>query len=196
MTNTRSSTACTAATETPSSPVQRRFRAQAIESAALSELRLRDDAGKGLQPFAVAHPNAPVDAEGSPLRCCLRAAQAGERVALVNYAPLRRWAAAKGVDPGAYDEIGPVFIHADPCSGPEVSGERTSYPHARPGALRTLRKYDVRGFIVGGDLLEIPSDATAGFNDALNDAFASPDVVLVHIRALEYGCFQFSVERP
>jgi Protein of unknown function (DUF1203) len=184
------------AVESSPGPVQRRYDPQAIEAAALSELRRRDDAGRSMQAFVAAHSDAPVDAAGSPLRCCLRAARAGERVALVSYAPLRRWAATMAVDPGAYDEIGPVFIHADPCSGPSSSGEMTGYPHARPGAMRTLRKYDRRGFIVGGDLLEIPSDTTAGFNSALDGAFANPDVALVHVRALEYGCFQFSVERP
>lgn len=149
-----------------------------------------------MQPFTVANPGATVDADGSPLRCCLRAARAGERIALVSYAPLRRWAARRGVDPGAYDEVGPVFIHAEPCPGPESPGKRDSYPHARPGALRTLRRYDRRGFIVGGDLFEIPTDSTAGFDDALDAAFADHEVVLVHVRALEHGCYQFSVERP
>ncbi|MGW3510169.1 DUF1203 domain-containing protein, partial [Streptomyces sp. NPDC000994] len=30
---------------------------------------------------------------GAPLRCCLRRSEPGERIALVSYAPLRRWAA-------------------------------------------------------------------------------------------------------
>src|SRR5690606_30510320 len=117
----------------------------------------------------------------------------GERIALVSYAPLRRWAAEKGALPGAYDEQGPVFIHADDCGGytpDEV------YPFDRPGALRTVRRYDARGRIAGGRLLEIPVDATAAFDAALDDAFSDPDVVLVHVRALEYGCFQFEVRRP
>ncbi|GAA3304049.1 hypothetical protein GCM10020295_54180 [Streptomyces cinereospinus] len=75
------------------------------------ELRDADDAGRVM--------TAVTDEEGgAPLRCCLRRSEAGERIALVSYAPLRRWAAETGVDPGAYDEQGPVFIHAEDCAGP------------------------------------------------------------------------------
>ncbi|MFI5801459.1 DUF1203 domain-containing protein [Streptomyces sp. NPDC051561] len=163
-----------------------------IHPAALGELRESDDAGRAVAPFT-AGDGAPVDSVGSPLRCCLRAVREGERVALVSYAPLRRWAAAAGAEPGAYDEVGPVFVHADACEGPEPAD---GYPFARPGALRTVRRYDSAGRIVGGRLFEIPEDATAGFDEVLVEAFAEPEVALVHVRAVEYGCFQFEVRRP
>ncbi|WP_148668084.1 DUF1203 domain-containing protein, partial [Streptomyces sp. WAC05950] len=77
-----------------------RYRARPIEETALQELRVRDDAGRDCVPCT--------DGEGgAPLRCCLRTSEAGERIALVSYAPLRRWAARTGADPGAYDEQGP-----------------------------------------------------------------------------------------
>ncbi|MGW1889145.1 DUF1203 domain-containing protein [Streptomyces sp. NPDC002004] len=152
----------------------------------LEELRGTDDAGRPCVPYT--EPEG-----GDPLRCCLRPAVAGERVALVSYAPLRRWAAATGAEPGAYDEQGPVFIHADECAGPDP--DRQGYPFDRTGALRTLRRYDAAGHIVGGRLLEIPEDATAGFDAAFAEAFADPRVALVHVRAVEYGCFQFEVRR-
>lgn len=59
-----------------------------------------------------------------------------------------------------------------------------------------MRRYDAEGHIVGGRLLEIPEDATAGFDAAFAEAFGDPHVALVHVRALEYGCFQFEVRRP
>jgi hypothetical protein len=154
----------------------------------LKELRVVDDAGRPCAPYS-----ATADDVGSPLRCCLRPVASGERIALVSYAPLRRWAATQGADPGAYDEQGPVFIHAGDCGG-FTPGE--DYPFARPGALRTVRRYDARGHIAGGRLMEIPADSTAGFDAAFDDAFSDPDVVLVHVRALEYGCFHFEVRRP
>ncbi|MCK7626792.1 DUF1203 domain-containing protein [Streptomyces sp. RS10V-4] len=166
----------------------------AIPAAVLAELRRTDDSGRPLEPFTAREHGAPVDCVGSPLRCCLRAAGAGEEVALVSYAPLRRWAAATGAAPGAYDEAGPVFVHARECPGPDPSA--TGYPFARPGALRTLRRYDRRGRIAGGRLFEIPQDSAAGFDAALTEAFADPEVALVHVRAVEYGCFQFEVRRP
>ncbi|MER5733048.1 DUF1203 domain-containing protein [Streptomyces sp. NPDC002138] len=161
---------------------------------ALRELRTTDDAGRPVRPFTARADGVPLDCVGSPLRCCLRGIEPGERVALVSYAPLRRWAAATGAEPGAYDEVGPVFVHAEAC--PEPAGEARGYPFARPGALRTVRRYDAAGHIVGGRLFEVPEDAEAGFDRVLGEAFAAPEVALVHVRALEYGCFQFEVRRP
>ncbi|WP_351227637.1 DUF1203 domain-containing protein [Streptomyces sp. NPDC002133] len=162
-----------------------KYQARPIAPAGLEELRATDDAGRPCVPYTATD-------GGAPLRCCLRASRAGERIALVSYAPLRRWAARNGAEPGAYDEQGPVFIHAGDCGGP---GPSEAYPFARPGALRTLRRYDAEGRIVGGRLLEIPEAATEGFDQAFAEAFADPAVALVHVRAVEYGCFHFEVRR-
>src|SRR5436305_1454287 len=90
-------------------------------------LRIRDDAGRA--------PRLVVDeGGGSPLRCCLRTSRPGEALLLASYAPLRRWAAQSGVDAGAYDEVGPVFIHAQPCTDPAEDG----YPGDLRGAPRVL----------------------------------------------------------
>ncbi|THC48012.1 DUF1203 domain-containing protein [Streptomyces sp. A1499] len=157
-----------------------------IDPGTLAELRRCDDAGRECVPY--------VDHEGvSPLRCCLRRVAPGERVALVSYAPLRRWAAGSGAEPGAYDEQGPVFIHAEPCAGPEEG--REGYPFSRAGTLRVLRRYDARGRIVGGRLLEITEAAADDLDAAFGEAFADPAVALVHVRAVEYGCFQYEVRR-
>ncbi|MGW5862124.1 DUF1203 domain-containing protein [Streptomyces sp. NPDC055239] len=158
-----------------------------ITPTTLKQLRDTDDAGRPCAPY--------VDSEGGdPLRCCLRPIAPGDHVALVSYAPLRRWAEETGATPGAYDEQGPVFIHAEECEGPAQSSEE--YPFARPGALRTLRRYNAQGHITGGRLLEIPDPATEGFDAAFAEAFADPEVALVHVRAVEYGCFLFEVRRP
>uniref|UniRef100_A0AAU2A8X8 DUF1203 domain-containing protein n=1 Tax=Streptomyces sp. NBC_00093 TaxID=2975649 RepID=A0AAU2A8X8_9ACTN len=138
----------------------------------LKGLRSADDAGRELVPLT--------DTEGgSPLRCCLRHSTPGERIALISYAPLRRWAEA-----GPYDEQGPVFIHAEACEGPVV-GE--GYPFAR--ARRVLRRYSGEGRIVGGRLVE------GAFEEAFEEAFADPGVAVVHVRAVEYGCFLYEVRR-
>ena len=161
---------------------------RAIPPAALAELRRTDDAGRACRPFT-----ADAEAAGNPLRCCLRSSREGERIALVSYAPLRRWAAETGAEPGAYDEQGPVFIHAEECAGPPAAPG--TYPFDRPGALRTLRRYDAAGRIVGGRLLEIPEASNEGFDRAFAEAFADPAVALVHVRAVEYGCFHYEVRR-
>ncbi|MCJ0870831.1 DUF1203 domain-containing protein [Streptomyces sp. AP-93] len=163
-----------------------KYRARPIEEAALKELRVRDDAGRECAPYA--------DREGgAPLRCCLRPSETGERIALVSYAPLRRWAAAAGADPGAYDEQGPVFVHAEDCGGPS---EDRGYPFARAGVRRTARRYSARGQILGGRVLDLGEDPDGVVERALDEAFADPEVALVHVRAAEYGCFQYEVRRP
>ncbi len=46
---------------------------------------------------------------GAPIRCCLRPAAPGDRLALIAYRPFSR--------PGPYAEVGPVFVHAERCAG-------------------------------------------------------------------------------
>ncbi len=61
------------------------FEVRAIAPDVLRDLLWSDDSGKP--------PVLLTDAEGgAPLRCCLRPSQPGEQIALVSYAPLRRWA--------------------------------------------------------------------------------------------------------
>ena len=151
------------------------FLIHAIGPAVLKELRSTDDAGRRTVPVT--------DEEGgAPLRCCLRRSGPGERVALVSYAPLRRWAAGAGVDPGAYDEQGPVFVHAEECDGPAGDGPPFD------GAHRVVRRYSADGRILGGRLVE-PGDLEAAFAQA----FADPAVEFVQVRAVEYGCFLYEV---
>jgi hypothetical protein len=158
----------------------------AIEPEVLDQLRERDDAGN--PPRLLTD-----DDGGSPLRCCLRPVRPGEEAALVSYAPLRRWAAATGAKPGPYDEVGPVFIHPRPCPGPEKFG----FPNALIQSRRVLRAYAPDGSILGGRLVEPdPSAATPPAAAAITELLADPQVALVHLRALEFGCFIFEARRP
>ncbi|MFF9569247.1 DUF1203 domain-containing protein [Streptomyces sp. NPDC014685] len=158
---------------------------RAIAPDVLEQLRERDDAGATRRPVT--------DAEGgAPLRCCLRRSAAGERIVLVSYAPLRRWAAGTGAEPGPYDECGPVFIHAEQCAGPAGG---PGYPAALHGARRMLRAYDARGHILGGTLVELPVERAAEVDEVLRGVLADPAVALVHVRAVEFGCFLAEVRR-
>ncbi|MBO3749242.1 DUF1203 domain-containing protein [Streptosporangiaceae bacterium NEAU-GS5] len=159
------------------------FEIRAIDPTVVKELLDTDDAGR--------EPRFMIDESGgSPLRCCLAKAAPGERIALLSYAPLRRWAAETGADPGPYDEQGPIFVHAGTCPGPQTSG----WPAAHAGSSRVLRAYGTAGAILGGTLLPAghdPAEAT----QAIHTMLADPQVALIHVRALEYGCFQFEI-RP
>src|SRR5436305_12601980 len=96
------------------------FVARPIDPDVCEQLRIRDDAGRP--------PEIRVDASGgTPLRCCLGVSRPGEEIALVSFAPLRRWAAAHGADPGPYAELGPVFLHATRCGGASPGGYPAPY---------------------------------------------------------------------
>jgi len=151
-----------------------------IEPEVVAQLRECDDAGN--------RPTLVVDDDGgSPLRCCLRTSEPGEVLALASYAPMRRWAAARDVDLGAYDEVGPVFVHPQPCGGPV----HDSYPDDLRGTPRVLRAYGPNGRIVGGTVLEPGDDP----EPAIERLLADSGVAVVHARAVVFGCFTFAIER-
>jgi hypothetical protein len=156
----------------------------AIPAAVLQQLRVLDDAGRP--------PVTSVDHEGgAPLRCCLRRAAPGERVSLVSYAPLRRWATAADADPGPYDEQGPIFIHAEPCAGP--IGTSDAYPMGLHGSRRVFRAYSAEGHILGGRFVETDDESVA--RAAMDALLADPAVAFVNARAVEFGCFLFEARR-
>jgi hypothetical protein len=131
----------------------------------------RDEAGNVLE--------IQVPAEGgAPLRCCLREARAGERLLLLAYTP-------PGTA-GAYAERGPVFIHAEHCGGYPT-------PHAYPAGLiarpQVVRAYDQQGRIADGVLVADGHQAQG----AIAGLLARPEVVLVHLRNVGYGCYNFCV---
>lgn len=132
-----------------------------------------DDDGNPVSPFVV-------DSDGAPLRCCLREARAGERLALIAYRP------SGGL--GAYAELGPVFVHASACAGyPEVS----TPPAEFSGRQQVLRAYDATGRIADA-VLVAGTDVAAG----CATLFANPDTVVVHARNVLFGCYLYAVRRP
>jgi Protein of unknown function (DUF1203) len=145
-----------------------------IPAAELARIRAagRDEAGNRVTPQA--------DREGgSPLRwCCLRETRPGEQVLLIAYTP-------PGTA-GAYAERGPVFVHADPCGG-------YATPHRYPPGLshrqQVVRAYDQDGRIADGVLASDGEQATA----VIRDLLARPDVALVHLRNVGWGCYNFAV---
>jgi hypothetical protein len=148
---------------------------QAIPQARLREIKAAgvDEAGNQL--------TVQVDAEGgSPLRCCLRESDPGERMLLIAYTP-------PGTR-GAYAERGPVFIHEEPCAG-YLTPSR--YPPGLSHRPQVVRAYDRDGRIVGGVLVNDGEHAMT----VIRELFTQPHVSLVHLRNVGYGCYNFAV-RP
>jgi len=152
------------------------FRVDAVPLDELDRLRAagHDDHGNPLEIFVNDDPLR------TPLRCCLRPARVGERVALIAYRP-------PGTA-GAYAEVGPIFVHADPCPG-------YPQPHAYPARYRdwpqVLRGYDTAGRIADAVLV----DGAATAEDGIARLLADPDVTIVHSRNVQYGCYMFAVSR-
>lgn len=117
---------------------------------------------------------------GSPLRCCLRDSGPGERVLLIAYTP-------PGTS-GAYAERGPVFIHSDPCDGYQTPHR---YPPGLSGRQQVVRAYDQCGRIADG-VLAADGDRV---ETVIHELLARPDVALVHVRNVGYGCYNFAVRR-
>jgi hypothetical protein len=145
---------------------------EAIPAAELAEIRAagRDEAGNSLTVQA--------DNGGSPVRCCLRETRPGERVMLIAYTP-------PGTA-GAYAERGPVFVHADPCEGYPTPRR---YPPGLRHRMQVVRAYDRQGRIADGVLAADGLQAEA----VIAEMLARPDVELVHLRNVGYGCYNFAV---
>jgi hypothetical protein len=120
-----------------------------------------------------------VDTEGgSPLRCCLRESDPGERMLLIAYTP-------PGTR-GAYAERGPVFIHAEPCAGYLTP---SWYPPGLSHRLQVVRAYGPDGGIADGVMVDDGMRAMT----VIRELLARPDVSLVHLRNVGYGCYNFAV---
>ena len=145
---------------------------EAIPAAELAEIRAagRDEAGNSLTVQA--------DNGGSPVRCCLRETRPGERVMLIAYTPPG--------PAGAYAERGPVFVHADPCEGYPTPRR---YPPGLRHRMQVVRAYDRQGRIADGVLAADGLQAEA----VIAEMLARPDVELVHLRNVGYGCYNFAV---
>ena len=146
---------------------------QAIVAEELDALRAagRDKPGNPL--------HVQVDRDGgAPLRCCLREARPGERLLLIAYTP-------PGTA-GAYAERGPVFVHAERCDG-YLTPHR--YPPEFAHRQQVVRAYDEQGRIAAGVLAADGRQAQS----VIAELLARPEVELVHLRNVGYGCYNCAV---
>ena len=128
------------------------------------------------------NPFTPYDAtgRGEPLRCCLRLARPEERIALISWAPFTLLS--------PWREVGPVYVHAERCSGPGEPGVPAGLSRG-PLLLRTYRadgsmNYD-HNTLVGAEDVE----------PMLEDLLAKEEVATVHVRTVLPQCFLYAVTR-
>jgi hypothetical protein len=161
--------------ETTAPPEQMTIIVEPIPSAELRKIRAagRDEAGNELSVRTHAE-------GGDPLRCCLRETLPGEQVLLIAYTP-------PGTA-GAYAERGPVFVHAEPCDG-YLTPDR--YPPGLSHRQQVVRAYDWDGQIADG-VLAADGERTMTI---IRSMLARPDIALVHLRNVGWGCYNFAVRR-
>jgi Protein of unknown function (DUF1203) len=146
----------------------------AIDPARLSAIRRsrHDESG---------HPLLPFPAEGwEPLRCCLSLAAPAAAIVLISYAPCS--------DPAPWTETGPVFIHADGCSG---YGDTDQLPERLRTGPRVLKTYRADGSLDYDDITVVTEGED--IEATLLDLLGRPAVATVHVRALAAQCFTYAV---
>lgn len=127
---------------------------------------------KGADPFG-SLPEAFLGAGGEQLRCCLRLARASEELWVIGHAPLtaqRPWR-----------EVGPVFVHAEACEGPEAGADFLAELSGRP---RVLRSYSSdQAMVYAANRVTQASDV---LSLVVGQVFQDhPEVSEVHVRNLE-----------
>ncbi len=138
---------------------------------------MRDDAGHVLQKSIATEQGY------GPCRSCLRQFRAGEERILFSYTSLSKRT--------PFDEAGPVYVHAAPCtpyaSGGEFPEEIKAGPHHIPISLRA---YNEACFMVGTAMVQ-----SEVVEDEIELFFANSVVAEIQIRNSEAGCFIGHVRR-
>jgi hypothetical protein len=123
------------------------------------------------------------DGDGVPCRHCQRDVAAGEPYLILAYRPFPE------LQP--YAEVGPIFLHAEPCE------RYPSTDEAPPMFMKPGRRYLLKGYRASdrifygtGEIVE-PHDVTA----AAARILARPDVAYVHVRSALNNCFQCRIDR-
>ena len=118
-----------------------------------------------------------------PCRSCLKQFEAGDRRLLFSYSP-------NPVD-HAFNETGPIFIHADYCEPyesaevfpPEIENGRIKFPLA-------FRAYDENGVMLDAVL---PNGESP--DETIRSIFENERVAFAHVRNQRFGCFVAHVDR-
>lgn len=140
-------------------------------TAARIRARMRDDYGNDLSVQ---------DGEGAPCRVCLRYGKSGERVILFSYRPFET--------SSLYQEVGPVFVHADACR-PHATD--SSFPEEFATRPLILRPYDAKHNIQDSQIIAGSGEAPAIAAKMLEN----PEVAYLHARGLSRGCYLFRIDR-
>lgn len=132
-----------------------------------------DGHGNALRPYAAS-------GDGEPLRCCLRYAHAGERIALISYANFEH--------ASPWTEVGPVYVHADACPGYAHPDELPTELAHGPRVLRTYRADHTMNYAHNTVVTE-----SRPIGPIIDSLLGEPEVAIVHVRTLAPQCYLYAV---
>ena len=122
------------------------------------------------------------DGTGVPCRHCLSAVAAGEPYLILAYRPFAE------LQP--YAEVGPIFLHATPCSA--YDDNETIPAIYVGGEPRILRGYNSDNRIIyGTGKIVQPREISAYAEEVLGD----PATAYVHVRSSMNNCFACRIDR-
>jgi len=116
--------------------------------------------------------------EGYPCRHCLRFAKPGERLILFPYASIPAG--------HPYSEIGPIFVHEQPCERYPMTDQFP--PDLRQG--RVIRAYDSNYNMIDAEVVN-GSEPEAVIEKLLE----KPETAFVDVRSVARGCYTFRIQR-
>ena len=121
------------------------------------------------------------DGDGVPCRHCLAMIEEGAPYLVLAHRPFP--------GPQPYAEVGPIFLHAQPC---KQGGGTAAIPAVLYSPQYIIRGYDKNDRIVYGtgkvtDTADIPQAAEALFDN--------PRVAYVHVRSASNNCYHCRIER-
>ncbi len=118
---------------------------------------------------------------GHPCRHCLCDIGEGGRYLILAYRPFP--------GPQPYAEIGPIFLHADPCPAATASDV---LPPMLAGGTYILRGYGKDDRIVYGSGRVVASEALGTEAERL---FTDPRIAYAHVRSSTNNCYQCRIDR-
>jgi Protein of unknown function (DUF1203) len=116
--------------------------------------------------------------EGYPCRHCLRFAKPGERLILFPYASIPAG--------HPYSEIGPIFVHEQPC-------ERYPMTDQFPPDLcqgRVIRAYNSNYDMIDAEVVNGSEP-----EDVIEKLLEKPETAFVDVRSVARGCYTFRIQR-
>lgn len=118
---------------------------------------------------------------GYPCRHCMRPIDEGEAFLVLAHRPFPK--------PQPYAELGPIFLHAEPC---ERGGGDAMLPAFLGGSSYIVRGYGTDDRIIygSGGVVEI-----GRISDRAAKLLGDPGVAYVHVRSASNNCYHCRIER-